>query len=50
VPTPKARNSAQSGIPVPPAKTPAHGFLAERTLRRYARVGHLWALGVGAVI
>lgn len=29
---------------------PANGYFARRTLRRHARVLHLWALGVGAVI
>ncbi len=29
---------------------PAEGYLERRTLRRHARVLHLWALGVGAVI
>ncbi|MCX6625432.1 MAG: amino acid permease, partial [Acidobacteria bacterium] len=29
---------------------PATGYLEKRTLRRHARVLHLWALGVGAVI
>jgi len=27
-----------------------HDYFENRTLRRYARVGSLWALGVGAVI
>ena len=29
---------------------PKHGYLERRALRRHARVLHLWALGVGAVI
>lgn len=29
---------------------PGHGYLERRLLRRHARVPHLWALGVGAVI
>lgn len=29
---------------------PAEGYFVQRTLRRHARVLHLWALGVGAVI
>ena len=29
---------------------PVQGYFARRTLRRHARVLHLWALGVGAVI
>src|SRR5580698_10708751 len=29
---------------------PEHGYFERRTLRRHARVLHLWALGVGAVI
>ncbi len=29
---------------------PVSGYFAQRTLRRHARVLHLWALGVGAVI
>ncbi len=29
---------------------PGDGYFARRTLRRHARVFHLWALGVGAVI
>src|SRR5438067_2843224 len=29
---------------------PAKGYMEERTLRKHARVLHLWALGVGAVI
>src|SRR5579884_982410 len=29
---------------------PKHGYLEWRALRRHARVLHLWALGVGAVI
>ncbi len=35
---------------VRPASAAGSGFLEARTLRRHARVGHLWALGVGAVI
>src|SRR6266496_3267312 len=30
--------------------TPPQGYLESRSLRRHARVPHLWALGVGAVI
>ena len=29
---------------------PEPGYLQKRSLRRHARVLHLWALGVGAVI
>jgi ethanolamine permease len=36
---------------VKPTYTPADaGYLAQRRLRRHARVLHLWAMGVGAVI
>ena len=34
-----------------PTYTPAgDDYLAQRQLRRHARVPHLWAMGVGAVI
>lgn len=34
----------------PAYSTPGAGYLEKRALRRHARVLHLWALGVGAVI
>ncbi len=42
--------NSKSTFSVGPAREAAAGFLESRTLRRHARVGHLWALGVGAVI
>ncbi len=43
--------SAKLTISVPPRYThPGHEYFEQRTLRRHARVLHLWALGVGAVI
>src|SRR4051794_20291258 len=37
-------------MPIDGYRTPDSGYLERRGLRRHARVLHLWAMGVGAVI
>src|SRR5438105_10488696 len=37
-------------MPIDGYRTPDSGYLERRGLRRHARVPHLWAMGVGAVI